>query len=252
MVDIILTILNSNIMCFVVIPLLVVIMGWIKDKNGIKKKNKELGYWMVKYQRANTFIDDAMKIYKSLAVCFVFVQIILLILCLWKGKLFGFIISGIINCLFSALICIIICKKSTNIIEFWTNGKSKRELVLCLFIIYWIPFFIQLYDKYMWIVECTFLVLLIIWILMLYMYCDEVFILENKYADIYVIGIEKAQSVEAGGLEKRGEWIIVPRYINQRREEIRIKESDIVRIDYYGGPIISVEKRNLIGKRVSF
>lgn len=41
------------------------------------------------------------------------------------------------------------------------------------------------------------------------------------------------------------------RYVNGYDEEIRIKESDIVRIDYYGGPMIMVERRKLFKKRRS-
>lgn len=242
-------IFDSNIMHFVIVPLLVVILEWIKNRNDIQKKNKELGYWMIKCRRMDTFIDDAMRIYKMLATCFVVVQIIIVILRLWKGLLCSYIISGILNSLFSALICFIVCRKGRNKIEFWTNGKIKKELIVCLYIIYWIPFFIQLYDKYVLIMEFTFFLFLIVWILMLYMYCDEVFILDNRYADIYVKGSEKAQSTEAGSLQKRGEWIIIHRYVNEFKEEIRIKESDIVRIDYYGGPMISVEKRGLFKKR---
>ena len=42
---------------------------------------------------------------------------------------------------------------------------------------------------------------------------------------------------------KHGDWIIVNRYINGLNEEIRIKEGDIVRIDYYGDPRIIVDKK---------
>lgn len=80
-------------------------------------------------------------------------------------------------------------------------------------------------------------------------YCDVVFILDNRYADIYVKGSERARFAEAGSIKKLGEWIIVNRYANGYDEEIRIKESDIVRIDYYGRQMLMVEKRKLFQKR---
>ena len=248
MKDLLVNIFDSNIMHFVIVPLVVVFLGWIKNKYDIKKKNKELGYWMMKCRKLDTFIDDVMKIYTWLIVNFYVVQIILLIIHLWNGLLFSFIISAILYLLFGTLICFIVYRKIKNKGEFFTNGKSKKELIVCLYIIYWIPFFIQLYDKYVWLVGFVFSILLFIWICMLFMYCDIVFILDNRYADIYVKGSEKAQFAEAGSLEKRGEWIIVNRCINERQEEIRIKESEIVRIDYYGGPMIFVEKRDLLKK----
>ena len=71
-------------------------------------------------------------------------------------------------------------------------------------------------------------------------------ILDNRYADIYIKDNEKAEQAAAGTIKKQGDWIIVRRYIHEYEEEIRIKEEDIVRIDYYGEPIIFIRK---FGKR---
>lgn len=108
-----------------------------------------------------------------------------------------------------------------------------------------------MYGKYASIVEIIFGILLFVWVICLFNYCDIAFILDNRYADIYVKGSERAQFAEAGSIKKHGEWIIVNRYVNGYDEEIRIKESDIVRIDYYGGPMIMVERRKLFKKRRS-
>ena len=73
--------------------------------------------------------------------------------------------------------------------------------------------------------------------------------MDNRYADIYVKGSEKAAVAEAGSIKKQGEWIIVKRYVNGYEEELRIRESDIVRIDYYGDPLIWPDKHRLFKKR---
>ena len=126
--------------------------------------------------------------------------------------------------------------------ELWKDGEKKRLLIITLYMIYGIPFFLELYGKCTWIIEAIFCVLLSIWAICLFNFYEVAFILDNRYADIYVKGSEQAQFAAAGSIKKQGEWIIVNRYINEYDEEIRIKESDIVRIDYYGGPIIIVEK----------
>lgn len=143
------------------------------------------------------------------------------------------------------------CKSYNSKIEFWQDGKLKRKLAITLYLIYAISLLADISEKYSWIVEGIFIILLMVWIICLLNYCDVAFILDNRYADIYVKGSERAQFAEAGSIRKHGEWIIVNRYVNGYDEEIRIKESDIVRIDYYGEPMITVEKRNLFSKRRS-
>lgn len=74
---------------------------------------------------------------------------------------------------------------------------------------------------------------------------DMVYILDKSCADIYVNGAETVKCVYAGSIRKNGNWIYVDRYIEDYYEEIRIKESEIVRIDYYGEPLIDVRKLSL-------
>lgn len=164
---------------------------------------------------------------------------------MWKGTLFAYIVSGILYFLISALIVFLSCRSAKVKVEFWTYGRIKMWLIISLYLIYGIPFFIELYGKYAMIVEIVFGISLFIWACFLILCCDDVFILDNQYADIYVKGGEKAQFAEAGSIKRKGDWIIVNREINGCQQEVRIKESDIVRIDYYGGPIISVESQKL-------
>ena len=44
-------ILKSEIMYYVIVPFVIVFLGWIKNGYDLKVKNKELGYWMKKYKK---------------------------------------------------------------------------------------------------------------------------------------------------------------------------------------------------------
>lgn len=251
MKEILLKILNSELMYYVVVPIAVVMLGWVKNELDLKEKNKELGYWMLKCRKLPTFPDIAFKTYKMMAINLIITFVVRAVFYFWKRTTFSYIISGIWYFGINAMFTFWNCRSVNGKIEFWKNGKTKGVLAIALYLLYGVPFFLELYGKYASIVEIIFGILLFVWVICLFNYCDIAFILDNRYADIYVKGSERAQFAEAGSIKKHGEWIIVNRYVNGYDEEIRIKESDIVRIDYYGGPMIMVERRKLFKKRRS-
>lgn len=241
--ELLIKILNSNIMFYVVIPVITVILQWVKNAYDIKAKNKELGYWVKKYRKLETFIIVIMRLYKRLAFISLLAILIRIILGLYIDKYSSYTLIGVIY----GVICIIIIskewKKPMLQAEFLSNGKAKKLLIIGLCLIYAVCFLVADIDnEYNWLYEIIFIVALIIWMFYLYKYSDVAFILDKSYADIYVKGSEKAEYAAAGTIKKKGEWIIVRRYINGYEEELRIKESDIVRIDYYGDPIVIVHK----------
>ena len=247
MKEFLLKIFNSEIMHYVVVPIVVPIvvalLGWMKNKHDLKEKNKELGYWMMKWRKLPTFQELALKNYKIFAMNLVIMSIVRLVFVFWKGRIFSYIVSGILYFGLNGIVVFLNCRSANSKMELWKAGRKKELLIFILYMIYGIPFFLDLYGKYVWIAEIIFCTLLLVWAICLLNYFEVAFVLDNRYADIYVKGSEKAQFAAAGSIKKQGEWIIVNRYVNEYDEEIRIKESDIVRIDYYGGPIIIVEKR---------
>lgn len=249
MKEFLLKILNSEIMYYVIIPIVVVILGWIKSGHDLKEKNKELGYWMMKCRKSPTFLDLALKNYIMMTANLIVMSAVRFVLVFWKGTTFSYVISGSLYMGLNGLFAFRNCRSDKGKIELWKDGRRKKVLIITLCMIFGIPFFSELYGKYILAIEIIFAILLLTWAICLYNYCDVAFILDNRYADIYVKGSERAQFAEAGSIKKHGEWIIVNRYVNGYDEEIRIKESDIVRIDYYGGPLIMVEKRKLFQKR---
>ena len=249
MIEILLKILKSETMYYVAIPLIVVFLNWIKNGYDVYKRNKELGYWELKCRKLPTFLDIIMKMYLWMAINSGIMQGIRIGLSLWKSEIYSYILTGIMQLAVNLFIVFLICRDKKIKIEFWTNGTEKKILIGALYVIYGVAFFAELFIKFKYVIELAFTVSLIVWIFFLFKYSDVAFILDNRYADIYIKGSNVAEFAEAGSMDKRGEWVIVNRYINDYDEEIRIKESDIVRIDYYGGPMIAIAKRKLFGWR---
>lgn len=247
MVEILLKIIKSETYS-IISPLILVLLGWIKNGYDVKEKNKELGYWKLRYRKVCTFMNIAMKIYTWMALNFGVMQGIRKAISIWKDDLLSYILIGCLYLAINFLILFLNCRDVKTKIEFWTNGKSKKRLVGVLYIILGGGFFIELFDRYEYVFELIFGISLIVWMFYLFSSTDVAYILDNRYADIYVRGSDKAEFAEAGSIRKKGEWIIVNRYVNGFDEEIRIKESDIVRIDYYGDPVFLLMKQKLFGK----
>lgn len=246
MKEILLKIINSNVTFYVFVPLLIVFLNWIKNGHDIKKKNYQLGYWLKKWEREETFIDIAMKMYKIFGMIFIAVAVLQIVLKQYVGRVWSCVISMILYWAISTLTIWGNNKAVKVRSEIMTNGRCKKGLITSLCTIFVYALACLQIETNQFIYQGLFLIILVVWMFFLFKYCDTVFVLENRYADIYIRGDEPTEYVEAGTIKKQGEWIIVNRYINGYDEEIRIKESDIVKINYYGGPIIMVEQHGLI------
>ena len=239
------TIFNNEIMYYVIVPIVVVLLGWLKNKNDLKVKNKELGYWKIKCRREVTFIDIVMLYYKAMLICMIIANVIKTVYDFLKMPKGMYIFLEILYLLVNALMAVLILKSTTAKVELLKKGKEKRIFVWGLWFIFGIPFVTDIHGINNVVTKIVFIILLVGWMILLFKCCDTAFILDNRYADIYIKGCDQAQFAEAGSITRRGDWIIVNRYIHGYEEEIRIKESDIVRIDYYGDPLIMVKKAKL-------
>lgn len=153
MKEILLKIFDSEIMYYVVIPIVIVLLGWVKNERDLKEKNKELGYWMLKCRKIPTFPDIIIKIYKMMAINLLITLVAKKMLCYWKGVVFSYIICGIWYLGINAIITFRNCKSYNSKIEFWQDGKLKRKLVITLYLIYAISLLADVSKKYSWIVE---------------------------------------------------------------------------------------------------
>ncbi|MCM1326437.1 MAG: hypothetical protein NC094_03560 [Bacteroidales bacterium] len=238
-----------EIVYYVIVPLGGIFLNWIKSSHDLKRENKQLRYWAIEFREIPTFKEIAMQTYKILAV-------ILVISILIKQSL---IVLGINNFLtaivnlfyfFIGAICIILVigNRKTRV-ECFKNGKEKKFLLFVLYLIFGMVLCLIEYKEIKYLLSILFSISLLTWMYYMYKYSDRVAVLDNRYANIYVRNSEVAEFVEAASIKKKGLWIIAKRYVNGYDEEIRIKENDIIRIDYYGEPLIVVTPDFLFGIR---
>lgn len=236
-------IFHNETMYYVVVPIVIVLLQWLKNKCDLKKKNKKLGYWKIKYRALTTFLDIIMKNYKIMLVCLVIAWLIKVIFNFMGMPKLVFYILEIIYLGINGLATVLVWRSARAKVELLKNGKKKMIFVFILWLIYGFALVADVHNTNPAVMQSVFIISLSVWAIILFKCCDRAVILDNSYADIYIKGSECAQFVEAGSIMKHGDWIIVNRYINGLNEEIRIKEGDIVRIDYYGDPRIIVDKK---------
>lgn len=240
MIQKLLKIINSELMYYVAIPLIILFLNWIKSVIDIKGKNKELGYWKMKYRKIHTFRDIVMKIYIYMTINLFVMYCLTKVFSLTENRNSIYVFLWSIYIIINTLIVFTVCKSAKTKTEMLSNKKIKIILVIAIYIIFESAFLEYFYTELKIYIDIAVGIALTVWIFFLYKYSDSVYVLDNQYADIYIKGSEKAEFAIAGNMKKKGDWVIVHKYVNGYLEEIRIKEDDIVRIDYYGGPIIIV------------
>ena len=123
MKEFLLKIFNSEIMHYVVVPIVVPIvvalLGWMKNKHDLKEKNKELGYWMMKWRKLPTFQELALKNYKIFAMNLVIMSIVRLVFVFWKGRIFSYIVSGILYFGLNGIVVFLNCRSANSKMELW-------------------------------------------------------------------------------------------------------------------------------------
>lgn len=229
-------VLDSSVTHYVFIPIIILVAGWIKNACDKKKENKKIGCWLKTYRKPRGFYNMMWRFYISLGVS-LFFTVMVREIC--KKESIPNIIFVAAYLAISAIIMLIIWKRPVMKSEFLSNGTAKKILIIALYIIYGVYCIMG--------ADCTialilFAVGILLWGFFLYKYSDVTYVFENKYADIYIRGNDKIEAVSTMTIRKNGNWIIANRIINECKEEIRIREDDIVRVDYYGEPIIINKK----------
>lgn len=237
---------NNNIMFYIVIPIFLLVFKWIKDAWDIKVKNKKLGYWIIKYKKIKTFIDVLFVIYKALALLLILIYIIKIIISFYGDIFILQLLTGLLYWIVGIVIIFFVCNKAYVKAELLTKKRIKWKFVWGLYFIFGLSTFVEMYIMpWTLIIGVLFTILLLVWMVLAFNNFDLSFILYKSYADIYIKGSEPARGIVAGSIKKQGEWIIARIYKENAIEEIRILECDIVRIDYYGEPIVVIEKHKI-------
>lgn len=234
-------ILKNEIMYYVIVPIIIPLFSWIKNRFDAREKNIKMGYWKINPKRGYSFHDIALKTYVFMLINMLIMQLLRFASSFWIEEIYSYMIFGIIYVTLNIVIVICILKQAKTKIELLKDEGIKKVLLLILCFIYCIAFFERLLAEYKHIMESLFCIVLIGWWFVLFHYTDMVFILDKTYADIYVNGAEAIKFINAGSIRKKGGWIYAYRFVEGYEEEIRIKESEIVWIDYYGDPFIYIQ-----------
>lgn len=238
-------IFKNEIMYYVIVPISILIFEWINNWYEIKNKSKKMGYWKIRIRREPSFYTIMMNSYILMTVNLLIMVIIKYISSFWIDEILSFTIISIIYVIVNILIIVYIIKRPKTKIALLTERRTKQVLIGILWFIFSIIFFLEIIPKYKYIIEIIIGIVLIRWFIYLSKYINTIFILDKSYADVYINGTEAVKCVYAGSMRKKGGWIYVVRNVEGLEEEIRIKESEITRIDYYGDPIyIQIDRKN--------
>ena len=235
-------IFKNEILYSGIVSTILLIFGWLKGYYDVRTNNKKMGYWKIKFKKRYSFYDVAMKTYKYLAIN-TFFQIFVRAICsIWIPKMYTGIVVGMSCFCVNAIITLYISKYSLGKIELWDGRGMKRILLWSLCFIFSVFFFEELFFgyTYMWLI--VFSIVLIVWCIILCICTDVVLVLDKSFADIHVNGAGIVKRVRAGEIEKKGSWIYVNSDFDGYEQEIRIKESEIVRVDYYGESKVIIKK----------
>lgn len=235
-------IFKDEIMYYIIIPLIIPLFEWIKNWCDIKSKNRKMESWKIKYKRGDSFYNIATKTYQYMMVNLFVIQFIRFISSFQTGNNYSYMVFGFICIGTNIIILVYITKQPQTKIELLADKPIKLTLFGILFIIFSVFSLIRFFTQYQHIMTICCFVMLIIWSMILHKCTDMVFILDKSWADIYLNSTEIIKHIYTGSMEKKGNWIYVAKYVDEDCfERLHIKESEIMRIDYYGGPIIMIQ-----------
>ena len=234
-----------NILKGLVFPIIVcIVQQWISKKN-IKEKYKGMSYWKMETRREFSFVDIELAAYKYFSIICIIVYGLKGILNIFGVNKISLIGWEILYCSIAALFVLYVRKNVKFRKEMLVDKKKKWELIILIFVIQSVPILSEVSNG-VYIFNILFWGMLLLgWAYCVLEYCDVVRVIEYQYADIYLSENEIIRGIETENIKKKGKWILVKQGVGETRREIRILETQIVRIDYYGEPIIDIEKRKL-------
>lgn len=242
-------ILESGIIKNVIVQIFILSLSWIKSSYDFNKMNKDLGYWAIKFRNQRTFVDIASKSYVILGVLLCISMIIEECISLLKGRIISVIFANLFYFIFGGIFINLVIRNKKTKVECLTNGKQKKILLIVPYLIFGIVLNILDNKRYEFIIEIFVILVLLIWDYYIFKYSGNTFILDNRYANIYVRNGKGVIFAEVEKIRRKGKWIIVKRHVNGVEDEIRIREDEIIRIDYFGDPLIIVEDYSIFQKR---
>lgn len=214
--------------------LLAYILCQYKNKYSIRERKKEMNSWIKRGRRRKTFIDFLLREYISLFVLVILIQSVNIYSIYKTGQIIStektidiyFVLGGII-----ILIIYILNRNSVELMQF---RQKKIWMMLILYFVFCFGVITELNQLMIKLENLIVIFSLGGWMWFVFKYCDVVYIIDNRFADIYMQGGVIIKELETKTIHYRGGVIIAKRKVNSSYEEFRIKEGEITQIKYYG------------------
>lgn len=236
------TIVNSSIFQQIIGSLIVWLLSCIVNIHEKRHNQKAIGRWKIGIKKIYSFYDVTQRMYLYMLTSLATMHILCSIFSLYFEQTFCYFYFGIGNILLNILIVYSIQKEPKTKAELWSDSQNRKGLLRALGFIFSAAYFIDSFSKYRKEATILYYIALIIWAFYLCLYIDFVYILEKSYADIYINNNILLKKIDIKSIKKRGEWIYLTLTDADKSSEIRIRENTILRIDYYGEPILKVDK----------
>ena len=127
-------ILANEVMYYVIVPVILLLFGWVKSWYDIRIQNKKIGYWKAKVRRERSFYNIAIGAYKCMLFNFMFMEIIEIVFSKIIGKAKSILYIGIIYVIINAIIIMFIIRRPTTKMELWTKKEIKYSLLITIFL----------------------------------------------------------------------------------------------------------------------
>lgn len=228
--------INNNITFYVVVPFLILVLGWIK--NEYDRINQRTNIRVGEYRNVCPFLKLYNHFLTPIYSYDSLVMVVYAIIECYLAKIQRQVkeIFYIVTCILGIIYLVVVAKNLKYRIELLKHRKCKIIYFALTEIIQIIP--IAYYENnnlaYVW---CG---------IIIGMYClanifsDHIVIYYNRYVSLTLIDGKKLKDIRIDKINTKRKWLLIDTTKNDEIGEVRIKESSVVKIEYYGGEYIKV------------
>lgn len=228
--------LNSNITFYIVVPLLLLVLGWIKDWYD-KKAQQGITTFERPREKCPFFEVYILFVYQLQVVFFIGLIFLITIEACGIKTAIQYRIIAFFRISFLGLICLKEnLKKEKYRLEMLKNGKGK--IVYCVFteIVCFMNIFIC--DKKF----CPFILYGSMFIVGIFAYVcsDHIIIYDNKYLSLVLNNGDEIKDIQIDKIKSKKNTLIVDKSKDDEKRIVQIDKLFITRINYYGEEYMKV------------
>lgn len=223
----------SNTMYYIIVPLFIVLVGWVKNWYDTIHKNAKIGRWKIKYKKECPFFKIGIKMFSNSIGVYESAICLVDLLGAYEHREIIAVISCIANLMFMRTYL----KEAEIRVEFLKFKKTKIFIISILIILISISIGFMESMKFL----IVWISLIGLWFALVYVFSDKVVTYNKRYANIYISGGMLIEQVRIDKMKRQGNWVSFQKIENGKAKEIKIRENLLERIDYFGEPLIVVK-----------